>query len=334
VEQKMQASSEYIDKWLVLQSNFGRAPNTVAAYSFALRDYQQFCSNHNTCVEFASGELVSQYVRNLLDRPVIKNKAVSSGLFANATIRQRITVVRLFYDYLIEEGLRTTNPVKRGNQFGSRYRRDTRPLVPIQHKMPWIPSEEEWQRLLTEARGMSLRNRLMLMLAYDGGLRREELCLLNTEDIDPSHRLLHVRAETTKAKRDRIVPYSACTGQILLDYLKHRKQLTNSRGILFVSESPRNRGMPITFWTWSKVIRILGDAAGLSQFSTHTLRHLCLTDLARSGWDLHEIASFAGHRNTSTTLIYIHLSGRELAIKLAAASIHSSRIEGISEFLQ
>lgn len=279
--------------------------------------------------------LVYQYVRNLLERPVIKNQAASSGLLANATIRQRITVVRLFYDYLLEEGLRPTNPVRRGNQLGARCRRDTKPLIPIQHKMPWIPSEEEWQRLLAEACGMSLRNRLMLMLAYDGGLRREELCLLNTEDIDPSHRLLHIRAETTKTKRDRIVPYSVCTGRLLVDYLKHRKQLTSSRGILFVSESPRNIGKPITFWTWSKVTRLLGDAAGLPQFSTHTLRHLCLTDLARSGWDLHEIASFAGHRNTSTTLIYIHLSGRELAAKLAAASsVHSLRIEGIRESLQ
>ncbi|PXW84913.1 site-specific recombinase XerD [Nitrosomonas sp. Nm84] len=331
----MQVSSRHIDTWLTLQSNLGRAPNTIAAYSFALRDYQQFCSDQNTCVDIASREQVSQYVRNLLNRRVSKSKGISSSLFANATIRQRITVVRLFYDYLIEEGLRTTNPVRRGNQFNNRNRRDIRAIVPIQHKMPWIPNEEEWQRLLAEAQGMSLRNRLMLTLAYDGGLRREELCLLNTKDIDPSHRLLHIRAETTKAKRDRIVPYSASTGQLLLDYLRYRRRLTSARGAIFISESSRNIGMPITFWAWSKVIRSLGNAAGLPRFSTHTLRHLCLTDLARSGWDLHEIATFAGHRNTSTTLIYIHLSGRELATKLAvASSVHGLRLEDISESLQ
>jgi integrase/recombinase XerD len=155
----MQVSSRHIDTWLTLQSNLGRAPNTIAAYSFALRDYQQFCSDQNTCVDIASREQVSQYVRNLLDRRVSKSKGISSSLFANATIRQRITVVRLFYDYLIEEGLRTTNPVRRGNQFNNRNRRDIRAIVPIQHKMPWIPNQEEWQRLLAEAQGMSLRNR-------------------------------------------------------------------------------------------------------------------------------------------------------------------------------
>ena len=69
--------------------------------------------------------------------------------------------------------------------------------------------------------------------------------------------------------------------------------------------------------------------ADVPQFSTHTLRHLCLTDLARSGWELHAIATFAGHRNLSTTLQYIHLSGRDLADKLTQgmAQIHEWRIQ-------
>lgn len=327
----MQISSEHIDNWLALQSNLGRARNTVAAYSYALHGYQQFCLDRNVCIDTASREHVSLYVRNLLACPALKNQADNSRLLANATIRQRLTVIRLYYDYLIEEGIRSTNPVGRGHRYDRHYHRDMKPLVPVQHKMPWIPDEEAWQKLLVEARKMSLRNRLMLALAYDGGLRREELCRLNTEDIDPSHRLLHIRAETTKAKRDRIVPYSAGTGQLLFSYLRYRQRLTSARGALFVSESPRNLGKPISLWTWSKVIRLLANTVELPRFSTHTLRHLCLTDLARSGWDLHEIASFAGHRNTSTTLIYIHLSGRELAAKLAvASSVHSVRIQSMS----
>ena len=69
--------------------------------------------------------------------------------------------------------------------------------------------------------------------------------------------------------------------------------------------------------------------AGVPQFSTHTTRHLCLTDLARTGWELHAIATFAGHRSTETTLTYIHLSGRVLADKLALGMnhIHSWRVE-------
>ena len=77
----------------------------------------------------------------------------------------------------------------------------------------------------------------------------------------------------------------------------------------------------------------LARRAQVERFSTHTLRHLCLTDLARAGWDIHEIAAFAGHRSIQTTLLYIHLSGRDLSAKLAAsmAQIHARRIQMLVE---
>ena len=74
----------------------------------------------------------------------------------------------------------------------------------------------------------------------------------------------------------------------------HRRTIFRERGGLFVSESRRNRGEPITPRSWSKVVRSRAVRAELPAFSTHTLGHLCLTDLARSGWELHEIAPFAG----------------------------------------
>jgi len=43
---------------------------------------------------------------------------------------------------------------------------------------------------------------VMLALAYDAALRREELCCLRTDDLDPAHRMLRVRAETTKTRRE------------------------------------------------------------------------------------------------------------------------------------
>jgi integrase len=173
----------------------------------------------------------------------------------------------------------------------------------------------------------------MLALAYDGALRREELCALEAGDIEPAHRLLRVRAETSKSRQDRVVPYSETSGVLLAAYLTHRRTLSRKRGLLFLSESRRNPGAPLSLWTWSKVVRRLADAAQLPRFSTHTLRHLCLSDLARAGWDLHEIARFAGHRNVSITQQYIHLSGRELAKKLTdgLAQLHQTRTEQLAE---
>ncbi len=105
-----------------------------------------------------------------------------------------------------------------------------------------------------------------------------------------------MRAETTKGRRERVVPYSAATAVLLQAYLTHRRTVSTARGPLFLSESNRNRGEPLTLWTWSKVVRRIALRANVPQFSTHTLRHLCLTDLARSGWELHTMATFAGHR--------------------------------------
>jgi integrase len=241
--------------------------------------------------------------------------------------------VRLLYDFLIEEGLRESNPVGRGRYTPGRGGAGSqRGLVPRLAKLPWIPSDLQWLGVLELVREEPVRNRVMLALAYDAALRREELCSLGTDDLDPAHRTLRVRAETTKNRRERVVPYSATTGVLLSEYLRHRATVSRARGPLFLSESRRNHGQPLTLWTWSKVIRKIAVAADLPRFSTHTTRHLCLTDLARMGWELHAIASFAGHRSTESTLKYIHLSGRDLADKLAKSMdhIHAWRVEQLA----
>jgi integrase len=172
----------------------------------------------------------------------------------------------------------------------------------------------------------------MLALAYDAALRREELCLLGTEDIDPGRRTLRVKAENTKNRMERVVPYSAPTGVLLSAYLAHRGKISRARGLLFLSESRRNYGQPVTLWTWSKVVRRIAMDAGVERFSTHTTRHLCLTGLARMGWELHAISAFAGHRSSESTLRYIHLSGRDLADKLSKSMdhIHAWRVEALA----
>lgn len=312
----------------------------MAAYRCALNDYLAFCDRQQRYPHDANREHIALFVRFMADRPTSGqhgplDDAPRSGL-ANATIRQRLTAVRLYHDHLIEEGIRPDSPVGRGRYtprggFGGAR---PRALVPCYTALPWTPDDGEWQAVLEDARAGPLRNRLMLALAYDAGLRREELCSLATGDLDPANRLLHVRAETTKGRRARVVPYSVPAGALLSAYLAQRRTLTRDRGLLFVSESRRNRAAPITIWTWSKVIQALARQCGLPRLGTHTFRHLCLTDLARAAWELHEIATFAGHRSTGTTLLYIHLSGRDLSCKLArAASLHGERMAQVAQAL-
>ena len=336
--------------WLKIQRDLGLAQNTIDAYGRALNDFLAFSIRDGFTPEKASREHIARYVHDLSSRPnprgdkirVLEGANVvsigSGGGLANATLQQRLVAVRLFHDYLIEEGRRETNPVGRGRYTAGKafgHRRDGG-LLPRLTKLPWIPNEEEWQSILKATKDEPLRNRIMLALGYDAGLRREELCLLEIRDIDPSQRLIRIRLEATKGRRERVVPYSEHTGTLYMAYLQERKKLSMARGPVFVSESRRNRGEPISIWTWSKVTEGIAERSGVQQFTTHTLRHLRLTDLARCGWDIHEIALFAGHRSTDTTLQYIHLSGRDLKAKVehSMANIHKWRVQMMTEVLQ
>jgi integrase/recombinase XerD len=318
---------EHAARWLRMWADLGRAPRTIDAYGVGLAEYLEVCERESVDLVEANREHIARYVRELSARPGRRGASVvsidSGAGLSNATLQQRLVPVRLLYDFLIEEGLRESNPVGRGRYTPGRGGAGSqRGLVPRLAKLPWIPSDLQWLAILELVREEPVRNRVMLALAYDAALRREELCSLGTDDLDPAHRTLRVRAETTKNRRERVVPYSAATGVLLSEYLRHRAAISRARGPLFLSESRRNRGQPLTLWTWSKVIRKIAVAADLPRFSTHTTRHLCLTDLARMGWELHAIASFAGHRSTESTLKYIHLSGRDLADKLAKSMDH------------
>ena len=220
------ASCPLAVRWLELQQDLGRSPRTIEAYARSLVDYLRFCERQDVEVVQRGRAEIAGYVRDLRERPGRHGQnvvALDSGVgLANATLQLRVTVVRLFYDFLVEERVRDRNPVGRGYRAGDG-RGGGRGLVPRFQGLPWIPTDGQWRAVLEVAAGESLRNRLMLALAYDAALRREELCLLATDDLDPAHRTLRVRAETTKTRRGRVVPYSAVAGQLLAGYLAHRR---------------------------------------------------------------------------------------------------------------
>jgi len=301
--------------WLTFQSQRGLSRNTLEAYSRGLEIFLRFLADQQLPIPAVTRAHIGTYLATMQS---------DSSPISNATVQQRVTVLRLFYGHLVDEGLCSKNPVvpSRGRSLIRRYRR-----------LPWIPNEADWLAILAVTCGQPIRNRTMLAFGYDAALRREELCGLRTDDIDPSHRMLRIRAETTKGRRDRIVPYSATSGALLQQYLLHRRTLSRSRGPLFLSESRRNYAAALSIWSWSKIVLHIARRAAIPRFTTHTLRHLCLTDLARAGWDIHEIAAFAGHRSVQTTLLYIHLNGRDLSRKLAVgmAHIHARRVAMLTE---
>lgn len=306
--------------WLSLLDNLGRSPATIDAYARGLDQYLSFCTAVGIPAEAATLAQVSLFVRYLRGEavPLLSVRPPVS----NATLHQRLSAVRLWYDHLVFEGIIHRNPVPRGQavagrgpfseHVGFRYG-----LVRRSKLLPHLPFDPEWGRLQEVVAQETVRNRLMFALAYYGALRREELVNLRVSDIDPARRLLTIRAETSKSARPRVVCYSAALCPVLAVYLHQRRNAATHSAALFLSESDRNFRQPITKWSWSKTVRRLALQADMPLFSTHTLRHLRLTHLARAGWRLHDIATYAGHRNVQSTTLYIHLSGEDLLRKIA-----------------
>ena len=104
--------------WLRVWVDLGRAPRTIDAYARGLAEFLQVCEDHGIDPVTANRADVAVFVRELTRRPSRRGTnvvSVDSGCgLANATIQQRLVPVRLFYDFLMEEGVRESNPVGRG----------------------------------------------------------------------------------------------------------------------------------------------------------------------------------------------------------------------------
>lgn len=223
-----------------MREQFGLTRNSLDAYARALDCYFSFMEFRKTACEESTRADVACWINELRSR----------GL-ANATLIQRVTALRLFFEFLVEEGLRPSNPVLRGGAircYGPAVFRTAGPVRRI-HKLPWIPT-------LT-------------------------------------------------------------TSTLICRYLNRRHTMRSAPDAMFLSESPPKRSEPITAYTWTKVVERIAKRSSLPRLTTHTMRHLRLTDLARAGLDIHEIATFAGNRVLQSTLIYIHLSARDLTASLA-----------------
>jgi len=303
------------ERWLKLLSDLGRAEATLSAYRSALNHYFAFCSQNSIEPEKARFEDLAAYISPQL--PGMPFPA------ASATLQLRLSVIRLWYDFLIYQDICSLNPLPRAGLPGVIY--TVRGLVPRITRLPVIPDDEQWRKFLKHVSTASLRDRLMLALAYFGALRRAEVTALALEDIDPAHRLIRIRPETTKSRRERIICYGPDVTPVLANHFRQLKQAGWTQGVLFRSFSDRNYGTPLSVWNWSKTVRRWALDTGLPQITTHTFRHLRLTHLARAGWKLHELATYAGHRDLRTTQIYIHLSGYDLAGRIAAAVAETDR---------
>jgi integrase/recombinase XerD len=111
--------------WLKLQVQLGLAPRTIDAYGRALADYLTVCELDGIDPLTADRGEIAHYVHDLAYWPSRGGPnvvAIHSGVgLANATMQLRLVAVRLFYDHLVEEGLREQS--RRAGSLHTRSRR-------------------------------------------------------------------------------------------------------------------------------------------------------------------------------------------------------------------
>ena len=121
-------AEEHARAWVALQSDLLRAPNTISSYSRGLDHFLLFCHRSGIDPVGIGRGTIASYIRELSGRvakPTGDIKVTSVPL-ANASIRHRLTIVRLFFQYLVEEGVRA--------------------LQPFLERPPWLPLGRIWSK--------------------------------------------------------------------------------------------------------------------------------------------------------------------------------------------
>lgn len=304
-----------------------KSPSTIDNYSRDLEDFLQASTDLPFSALLEVDEsYIARYVDGLWSRPARRGSGYTlakekktyltgSNLALN-TIRRRVSTVRVFYDWCIRVRKRhdQLNPVPKG------IRGKQRGFVPSAPSAPWIPSEDQFADLLLYVFAtMSLRNQVLILVLYDGALRREEVTFLRKDHIDGQTHTINIPHELTKNKVQGRIVLSNITWKILQDYLQEdRARLVQAYGAedagpLFLSESNQNAGKPISKWSITKVFEEIQRALDLPQLTPHKLRHLMLTHLMDNGLDLYEVSRYGRHRSIASTEIYLHIADTKLA---------------------
>ena len=169
------------------------------------------------------------------------------------------------------------------------------------HSLPTVLSKEEVIDLLKCTK--NLKHRAILAMIYAAGLRISELINLKLFDIDIDRRQVVVK--NGKNRKDRNIILAKSIIPLITNYLT-----TYSPTIYFTEGL---KGTKYSAGSVRKFLRQGSKIAGIKKHVTpHTLRHSYATHLLENGIDLRYIQELLGHAKPETTMIYTHVSKKDL----------------------
>ena len=230
--------------------------------------------------------------------------------YSPKSVNRKLSAIKSMYKFLKRKGEVSTNPATKISG----------PKVP--KRLPKVIRKEEMERGLTNMEGaddfQSLRDRLMIKLFYETGMRRAELIDLTIHSYNDARRELRVIG---KGNKERIIPTSRELAQLIAYYLKIRSQTFEDLPLELILTDKGVRMYPK--FVYNKINAWVAANSSVDKRSPHVLRHSFATHLADGGAELNAIKELLGHANLAATQIYTHNSIERLR-KIYACLLYTS----------
>ena len=279
-------------------ATLGRALLTIRAAKYGLRDFAGFLQEMKVLyLSELTPEIVSEYQQDLAFRLTSKGT-----LLTLRSQGQLLAMAKNFTRYLREEDYLISDP-------GERIRLPRKP-----RRLPKvILSTPEMRQLLKGPdirTNTGFRNRIVLEILYDTGIRRAEMAAITTADLDLDGGYIHIRSG--KGDKDRVVPLSSRVAGLIRSYLLSvRPALIQGKDTGFLILNRWGARMN-AHGIWAVVKRSVEQAGIRKNISTHTFRHTCATHMMKNGALVRHVQELLGHESLESTQIYTHVTINDL----------------------
>ena len=269
-----------------------RADRTVEAYRKDVEEFCAFYGMEGTEEEFS--RITMKDVRAWLAKRM-RGERGGVGKLSAASGKRKLSSLKAFFRYLEKRGIVGDSPV------------EDIPGPKLPQRLPVFVPEEEMGKVMDEMEEGGdfhhLRDWLVVLMAYDTGMRRSELASLKVGDFDLARRCIRVRGKGNKIREipalDELVNDARC-------YLECRKKVVkDAYDEFFVTD----KGTPMSAYQIYYLVRkVLSADVNLSKRSPHVLRHTFATHLLDNGASLEAIKELLGHSGLGVTQVYTHNS--------------------------
>lgn len=284
---------ELRDGFLLMLAAEGRSPATLSWYRARLDRLTLYLH------DAPANEVAGANIRSWL----VAVKQGTAAPVSDSYVESHRKAAATLFSWALREGLTRANPMQH-----------VRPYRIERHELA-IFSIDQIRALLASQPTDTFngrRNRTMIALLYDTGIRVGELVTIETADLDLAGGTVRVRG---KARKDRRVPISMTMRSALWRFLEERPDGSTR---LFTSRE----GEQLMVTSVNQWLRRAGRVAGIADVrcSPHTFRHSFATAYLRNGGDEFTLQAILGHSTLEMVRRYVHLASGDVAARHAIAS--------------